>query len=198
MKRITKVFLLKDLPNKIVAKEGVHKTYYFFHTGSIKNKSIDIVLTSKNSEVELNGAILGGKNDNIDLYTTTTHKVGSNNSRVNINTVLKDNCVFNYTGMINIDTKARFSDAYLQQDNLVVDDTVICNTSPQLQIKNDDVKASHGATVGSFNINQLFYLTSRGLNESVAKKIICEGFLSSVYKDDLQIVLKYLNKNSLV
>lgn len=181
MKKEVKNYSLKDLPTKLVAEEGKHVVYYFNHAGSIKKDTIELVLDKPNAELELCGAISASGEDHIEISTITRHIVGENNSRIKIKTVLDDKSRFDFTGMIEIAKDAQKSDAYLQQDNLVVSDEVICNTSPQLEIQADDVKASHGATVGTFEIDQLFYLTSRGLSLKQAKKLISEGFLNSVY-----------------
>jgi Fe-S cluster assembly protein SufD len=199
MERVVEIYKLQELPNVLVGERNKHKIYYFFHSdGSIDVGNIDIVLDTKDSVVELRGAITGKNSSIISLSSRTSHKVGNNRAFVEIKTMLEDTCIFNYTGMIDIYKNAQKSDSYLQQENLIASDDVVCNSSPQLEIKANDVKASHGVTVGSFDINQIFYLKSRGFNTKECEQIIAEGFLSSVFKEDLEEVKSRLNVKSLV
>ncbi|PIR43152.1 hypothetical protein COV24_04270 [candidate division WWE3 bacterium CG10_big_fil_rev_8_21_14_0_10_32_10] len=197
MKKIIKIYKLIDLPLNLKAEYGLHKIYYFYHTGSI-TKDIEIIVDNENSKIELKGAVFGKNHDQIVINTVTKHLVGINKARVTIKTVLTDFCTFDFTGMIEIEKKAQKCDSFLQQDNLVVSDNVICNTSPQLEIKADDVKASHGATVGNFDQNQLFYLQSRGLSLDDSQKLISEGFLASVFDKSFPKVMKTFNLSSLI
>lgn len=168
---------IKKIPEKIYLEEGVKKVYIFKHKGGLKPTSIEIIAGESNGEVELKGSVFLKKQEEFNLVTRTTHKVGSNKVRVHIKAVLEDSAKLNFEGMIDIAKGADFADSYLQQDNLVLSDNAVCNSSPQLEIKANEVRASHGVTVASFDENQLFYLKSRGLNDKKAKKLIVDGFL---------------------
>ena len=192
MQRQIYFYNLKDLPNKLIGEEGIHKTYYFYHKGSITKEKIEIDLSVENAIVGLKGVIVGEEKNNITLSTITQHKKGNNNARVHIKAVLQDSVNFDFEGMIKISEDAQLSDSYLQQDNLITSDGVVCNSTPQLEIGANDVKASHGVTIGSFDINQLFYLQSRGLTEKASKELLSEGFLLDVFGQDVELVKKNL------
>jgi len=168
---------LNKIPSKIFLKKDVKKVYFFEHTGGLKTKTIEIIAKERGGEVELKGSVSLKNTDDFNLKTLTTHFVGNNKVRIHIKAVLDDQAKLNYEGLINIEKGADFSDSFLQQDNLLLNDGVVCNSSPQLQIKANEVKASHGVTMGSFDQNQLFYLKSRALSEKMAKKLLVQGFL---------------------
>lgn len=169
---------LKKIPDKIYLEEGIKKVIFFTHKGSLNGKIIEIIADGSNGEVELKGSVVLKNQEEFDLLTKTIHKVGNNKVRVHIKAVLDDSAKFNFEGLINIEEGSDFADSYLQQDNLVLSDNVICNSTPQLEIKANEVKASHGVTVGNFDPNQLFYLQSRGLSVKDSKKLLIEGFLT--------------------
>ena len=83
-------------------------------------------------------------------------------------------------GMIAIGTKAQNTNSYLQQDILLVSSAAGIDAKPNLEILNNEVKASHGATLSSFDQNALFYLYSRGLNEALAAQLIIDGFFATL------------------
>ncbi len=93
-------------------------------------------------------------------------------------------------GFIIIDKKAFVTDSYLQEDLLLLSDQVNVKAEPNLEILNNDVRASHGATLGTVDDNQLYYLRSRGLNKRQAEKIIEQGFLQSLANDIDSVLLK--------
>ncbi len=188
------VLYLKSLPKSFTLKSNEKLDVFFYHTGNIKKDIIlKINLLGKNASFNLYGAVFLNKNQRLNLSTYSLHKSPNTFARINIKTVLTDYANFNFMGMIDIGPKSFYSDSYLQQDNLVLSDNVVCNTSPQLEIKANDVKASHGATVGNIEPLHLYYLKSRGLDYKQSVFLISNGFLSSVYGTDASYVLKKLN-----
>jgi len=192
---------LNNIPAKIVVTPKDRDTkviYYFYHFKESINRKIDIYLRSKDTHVELKGAILAKNKENINLSVNIHHIVGNNNCRVHIKTFLCDQSKFNFEGSIFIEKNAHLADSYLQQDNLVQSRGVVCNTSPQLEIRANDVKASHGATVKTFDEQDLYYLMSRGIALSESKQFIAQGFLSEVYGKNTDKVLKYFDIESFI
>ncbi|NUM25081.1 MAG: SufD family Fe-S cluster assembly protein [Candidatus Buchananbacteria bacterium] len=94
-------------------------------------------------------------------------------------------------GMISIGKKGSNTNSYLQQDVLLVSPTASIDAKPNLEILNNEVKASHGATLASFDPSVLFYLESRGLDERQAQQLIINGFFNSlIAKVDNKIIIK--------
>jgi len=123
--------------------------------------------------------ILSG-NSHIELNTKSNHIEGDSKSRVLVKSVLTDNSRLSFNGLINIEKMAVNSDAYLKNENLVLGDNVSINSSPQLEIKNNLVRASHGVATKSVDNNHLEYLMGRGLSEKDATILIVSGFVEEI------------------
>lgn len=141
---------------------------------------IEMVMKSENSHGKLYGILIGTGDQTYTIKTVSDHESPNANSRVHIKSVLMDNSKLDYEGMIRIQKQAQLSDAYLKNDNLIIGDGAVVNSSPQLEIAADDVKASHGVTISNVNDIEMFYLMSRGLTESDARKMLIAGFLNEL------------------
>lgn len=136
----------------------------------------------------------------LKLTTSSIHKAPNTSCITKIKGVLGDNAVSDYAGKIIIEKGAHGTEAFLQDDVLVIGENVVNNTSPILEIEANDVKASHGATTGRVREDEMFYLMSRGLSRREAEDIIAEGFFNSILLDinDDKIkeaVLQNMNKS---
>src|SRR5205085_2384256 len=85
-----------------------------------------------------------------------------------------------FGGLIRVEPHAHFTDAYQTVRNLLLSDDAEANSMPGLEILADNVKCSHGATSGQLGEDEMFYLLSRGIPESVAKQLLVSGFLNEV------------------
>jgi Fe-S cluster assembly protein SufD len=85
-----------------------------------------------------------------------------------------------FDGRILVEKDAQKTDAQLSNKNLMLSQLAEIDTKPQLEIHADDVKCSHGTTVGKIDPNQLFYLRSRGIDAHEARRMICLGFAEQV------------------
>ena len=85
-----------------------------------------------------------------------------------------------FDGRILVEKQAQHSDAILTNDNLVLSRDAEVDTKPQLEIHADDVKCSHGTTVGQLDPAQLFYLRSRGIDAAEARRLLCLGFAGEI------------------
>ena len=94
--------------------------------------------------------------------------------------VLFDEALSSFQGKIQVAQKAQKTQAYQLNNNLILSSQAQANSKPNLEIFADDVKASHGATVGQLDLDELFYLKTRGINEESAKKLLIRGFLGEV------------------
>ncbi len=150
-----------------------------FGCGGGKAK-IEIVLNKEGSCANLYGIFVGKNMDDFEIKTISNHIAPNTNSRVHIKGVLMDKSKLNYEGMIRISKKSQLSDAYLQNDNLMIGDGAIVNSSPQLEIEADDVKASHGVTISNIDEVQEFYLKSRGLTNEIAEDLLIKGFINDI------------------
>ena len=101
-------------------------------------------------------------------------------SDLDFKVVLEDEARSAYTGLIRIDLEAADSEAYQENRNLLLDKQCRAESIPELEILNEDVRCTHGATVGPIDEEQVFYLMTRGLPRRAAERAIVEGFFAPV------------------
>lgn len=140
----------------------------------------DIILSGEHAEAQILGVVVGSHSDEIHLTTLQHHKAEHTISDLNVKSVLQESAVFSYDGMIRVDKHAQHTNAYQRNDNLLLSPTAQAITKPALEILANDVRCTHGATIGQVDHEQLFYLTSRGISRNVATKLIVSGFLARV------------------
>jgi Fe-S cluster assembly protein SufD len=93
---------------------------------------------------------------------------------------LRDRARMIYQGLIRVHKNAQRSDAYQANRNLILSDKARADSIPSLEIEANDVRCTHGATVGQVDEEQLFYLMARGLNKHDAERLIISGFFEPV------------------
>lgn len=169
----------------------IHESQDFFLLGRQSGElNVTFDLKVENITVNIYGLILGDGDKNFNLRTKIIHSVPNAISWVLIKGIFADQSKFDFEGMISIKPGAVQSDAYLQNDNLLLNDDAVVNSSPQLEIANDDVKASHGVTISTLDELQEFYLKSRGLGTKITENLLIKGFASQVVEklDDKRII----------
>jgi len=113
-------------------------------------------------------------------FTKQHHKTGNTTSDLLFKNVLRDSATANYAGMIKVEKNANGTNAYQANRNLVLNKEVRCDTQPILEIESNQLRCTHGATVGQLEDEQLFYLRSRGLTPELARDVLIEAFLDPV------------------
>jgi Fe-S cluster assembly protein SufD len=116
----------------------------------------------------------------VNIETRQNHWVPSTTSDLLYKTAVAQDGRSIWHGMIYVDPQAQQTDAYQSNRNLVLDDSADVKSIPGLEIHADDVKCSHGATVGRIDSEELFYLKARGIPEKEAEKLIIEGFFNQI------------------
>lgn len=134
----------------------------------------------ENAVCNLNGLCMVGDKQLSDFHLKVHHAVPGCTSREHFKGILygKGRAVFD--GYIHVDKLAQRSDAELTNDNLMLTRDAEVDTRPQLEIYADDVKCSHGTTIGELDQQQIFYLRSRGIDEVTARKMLCIGFANNI------------------
>ncbi|MDP7324299.1 MAG: Fe-S cluster assembly protein SufD, partial [Candidatus Woesearchaeota archaeon] len=136
---------------------------------------VDEGATAKNTVL-----FLGSQEQQYDLYTASLHKSPNTFSDIVTKGVLNDKSKALSRGLVRIEKNAAGSNGYETQDVLILSEKAEADAIPNLEIENNDVKCSHGSTVGQIDKDKLFYLMSRGLAESEAKMKIVEGYFTPV------------------
>lgn len=139
-----------------------------------------VELVGEGARCELSGLSLGRAKQHHDQHVAVWHRVGHCTSEQTFKSVLDDSSRGVFTGMIGIADGADGTAASQSGKNLLLTDDASVQTRPWLEIHADDVKASHGATVGKLDEAALFYLQQRGLSDARARSILTYAFANAV------------------
>jgi Fe-S cluster assembly protein SufD len=144
-----------------------------------KNR-VEASLVGQGAEAELKALYFASGEQFFDFHTLQDHQVGNTRSDLLFKGALQDTARTVYAGLIRIEKHAARSDAYQANRNLVLSDKAKATSIPMLEIDCNDVRCTHGATVGPVDPNHLFYLRSRGIPEMTAKRMLIQGFFGDV------------------
>jgi len=149
--------------------------------GSARGKvRMETKLAGPGSEARVTGGYAGGAGQHLDYDTTQEHAAPNTNSDLAFRGVLAAGATAVWRGMIRVDPGAQQTDAFQESRNLLLSTEAHADAIPGLEIEADDVRCTHAAAIAQIDRDQLFYLTSRGLDPSEAKSLIIEGFLESL------------------
>ena len=141
---------------------------------------LTIDLTGPEANVNLKGIYLSSGKDEVSVSITMNHLVGGCRSRQLFNGLASGSAKCSFYGKIIVSPDAQQTEAYQENHNIVLTEAASVNTKPQLEIYADDVKCSHGATVGKLNEDEQFYMRSRGIPEDEAKVLQMISFVAPV------------------
>jgi Fe-S cluster assembly protein SufD len=142
--------------------------------------SLRVELTEENSEAELYGlSHLDGEEES-HIHALIEHAAPQCRSRQHFKSVVEGKSRFSFEGKIYVHAIAQKTEAYQLNNNLILNDEASAYAKPNLEIFADDVKASHGATVGQLDREALFYLRSRGLSLQEARHWLIQGFCGEI------------------
>jgi Fe-S cluster assembly protein SufD len=142
--------------------------------------NLHVVLDGTATETHLLGLYLVGEHQLTDNHTAIHHKHPHCESNEIYKGVLLDNGKAVFNGKVFVEREAQKTNAFQQNNNLLLSDKAQVFAKPQLEIFADDVKCSHGCTVGQFDPESLFYLRSRGISEDSSRKLLIEAFMFDV------------------
>jgi Fe-S cluster assembly protein SufD len=137
-------------------------------------------LAGPGAEARVTGGYAGGPGQHLDYDTTQEHSAPNTNSDLAFRGVLAARSTAVWRGMIKVDPGAQQTDAFQESRNLLLSTEAHADAIPGLEILADDVRCTHAAAIAQIDRDQLFYLTSRGLDPAAAKSLIIEGFLESL------------------
>jgi Fe-S cluster assembly protein SufD len=137
-------------------------------------------LAGPGSEARVTGGYAGGPGQHLDFDTLQEHAAPNTNSDLAFRGVLAAGSTAVWRGMIKVDPGAQQTDAFQESRNLLLSTEAHADAIPGLEIEADDVRCTHAAAIAQIDKEQLFYLTSRGLDPANAKALIIEGFLESL------------------
>ena len=157
-----------------------HISHSFLLGGAVLRHNTSTQLNGENSTVRINSLAMPVKNEVCDTRTWLEHNKGFCNSRQLHKTIVSDKGRAVFNGLINVAQHAIKTDGQMTNNNLLMGKLAEVDTKPQLEIYADDVKCSHGATVGRIDDEQMFYLRSRGINQQDAQQMIIYAFAAEL------------------
>jgi Fe-S cluster assembly protein SufD len=171
--QITNTHIHQEDNSKVTAN------YITLHGGLVRN-NIKVDLDGEHCENHTMGLFLIDTKQHVDNFVTINHLKPNCNSNQLFKGILDDSSVGVFNGKIHVYRDAQKTLAYQRNNNLILTNTAKMHAKPQLEIYADDVKCSHGATVGQLNSDALFYLRSRGIPEKESKHLLMYAFAYEV------------------
>ena len=162
---------------------------FLVYPGVSCDVSLDVSLKGEGAEANIYGAYICGGNEKVKFAVDMHHDVPHCNSRQLFKGIAGGSSRIDFYGKIIVAQDAQRTEAYQENHNILISDEAKVDTKPQLEIYADDVKCSHGATIGRLNEEEQFYMRSRGISLEDAKVLQMISFIAPVLenvKDDAQ------------
>lgn len=154
---------------------------FSLHSGMIRNNQ-KVTFAGDHSEASINGISFTDKKQHVDNFVLVEHSVPNCTSNQVYKNVLNDESTGAFAGRIHVARDAQQTNAFQRNNNILLTDKAKMQTKPQLIIDADDVKCSHGATVGQIDEDALFFLRARGIGEDDARMMLMNAFANEVIR----------------
>ncbi len=164
----------------ILERDSLLKTFVLTLGGQLARHEQTMELRGSGSHAQFDGLYIGRQRAHIDMNTTVLHQAPQTSSSQVYKGILHDQARAVFNGKINIAKGAQQTKAEQLNKNLLMSTDAEVDTKPQLQIDADDVRCSHGATVGRLDRNELFYLQSRGIDRDTGERMLAQAFVRDV------------------
>ncbi|WP_299991724.1 Fe-S cluster assembly protein SufD [uncultured Bacteroides sp.] len=175
----TSTVRISNLYVKQEANSNVLLNGMTLYNGTTRNTT-EVLLAGEGAEIRLCGMAIEDKNQHVDNHTTIDHAVPNCTSNELFKYVLDDQSVGAFSGLVLVRPGAQHTSSQQTNRNLSATHDARMYTQPQLEIYADDVKCSHGATVGQLDENALFYMRQRGISEREARLLLMFAFVNEV------------------
>jgi Fe-S cluster assembly protein SufD len=162
------------------ASRSRYEQHLYATGGAILRSNLRLALAGEAAECRLLGLFLADGERQVDLHTQVTHEAPATRTDQECRGIARDRGRGAFNGRIVVQPAARGADASQSSRNLLLAPLAEINARPQLEIHVDDVRCRHGATVGSLDGQQLFYLQSRGIDEAAARALLTFAFCSGL------------------
>jgi Fe-S cluster assembly protein SufD len=162
------------------ANDSHYRSHSIALGGALARTGIRCALSGRGADCDLAGLYIGEGNQHLSHYTVVDHIAPGCRSDERYKGILDEASRGVFTGQVKVWPDAAGSNARQANHNLLLSEDAEIDTRPQLQIFNDDVQCSHGATVGQLDADQLFYLQSRGLSADAARSLLTYAFAQEI------------------
>ena len=168
--------------NTYIAQKGKSNAsvHTFSFGGNITRNNLNFYHQGEHIESTLKGITLIGDKQLVDHYTLVRHATPNCESHQNYKGIFDGNATGVFNGKIYVEKEAQKTDAFQQNNNILISEKATINAKPQLEIFADDVKCSHGCTVGQLDESAMFYMQSRGIPKKEAKALLMYAFSNEV------------------
>lgn len=171
---------LVDNTFTIQGRDAVASFHTFSFGGNLTRNGLNFVQNGENCNSILKGITIGEGTQVIDHHTFVEHVSPNCESHELYRTILGDSAKGVFNGKVLVDADAQKIDAFQQNNNILLSKDASIDTKPQLEIFADDVKCSHGCTVGQLDDDAMFYLQSRGIRQKEARALLLFAFSADV------------------
>lgn len=172
-----KTILINTDHNKNITIDCKNKEKYLLVIDQEGEYFLQFNFSKPSIKAEIFGLVVGSHN-RIVVHTKQLHNEQKTVSVLKFKSILFPGADFEFNGTIRMEKNAPLANAYQRNDNLLISDTATCKSRPVLEILTDNISCTHGATTGSINEEQLFYLKTRGLSEKSAKNMLTLAFVN--------------------
>lgn len=162
-----------------IGKSFVHTLVISLNGGTIRNNT-NIIMEAPGNEAHMYGLYLLKGKSHVDNHTLVDNKMPNCFSNELYKGVIDGNATGVFSGKIYVRPDAQKTNAYQSNNNILLSDNASVNSKPQLEIYADDVKCSHGCTVGRLDEEALFYLRARGISKELAQAMLLQAFASNI------------------
>jgi len=164
----------------IQERNSVFNSHNLSFGGSLVRNDVNSVLNAEGAECVLNGLFVAGARQHVDNHTALDHAKPHCNSRELYKGILDGDATGVFNGKILVRKDAQKTNAIQSNKNLLLSKNAVVNTKPQLEIYADDVRCTHGATVGQLDAEALFYMQSRGIPRTAARDLLTYAFAADI------------------
>jgi Fe-S cluster assembly protein SufD len=164
-------------------KDSIASVHTFSFGGKLTRNNLEFYQNGEHCVSHMNGiSILDGK-QHVDNHTLVQHKAPNCESHEMYKGIYDEKSTGVFNGKVIVEQAAQKINAYQQNNNIIVGDKASVNSKPQLEIFADDVKCSHGCTIGQLDESALFYMQQRGIPKKEAKALLMYAFSNDALKD---------------
>ena len=165
----------------ISQKQESHVSVHTFSFGgNLTRNNLNFYHFGERIDSTLKGITIIGDKQHVDHFTLVNHATPNCESHQNYKTIIADSATGVFNGKIYVEKEAQKTDAFQQNNNILIGDKATINAKPQLEIFADDVKCSHGCTIGQLDETALFYMQQRGIPKKEAKALLMYAFSNDV------------------
>jgi len=161
-------------------RESICSVHTFSFGGKLTRNNLKFFQNGERINSVLKGITIIGDKQHVDHSTLVNHIEPNCESYQDYKGIFGDNAIGVFNGKVIVDKKAQKTNAFQSSNNILLNDRATINAKPQLEIFADDVKCSHGCTIGQLDENALFYLRSRGIPKKEAKALLMYAFTNNV------------------